>query len=255
MAADALIPFLSVMAVATYFQTVTGFGLGMIVMGAASSLDLATVGSVAAVVNLVSLVNSAVALPGTLHHVDRRIAWAATLGILPSTIAGVLLLDYLSSAASDLLRLLLGAAIVYGGLTFALRPAPLAHRSGSGAFFVSGVFGGLLGGLFGVTGPPLIFQAYRQPMSLVEIRSMLLLVFTIGAIARTLFTAVQGQLTAGIWLQSALAVPVVALAALAGRRYPPPFAPDTMRRIAFMVLIGIGGYLVLSTLPGVSMRA
>ncbi|TCP10569.1 putative membrane protein YfcA [Crenobacter luteus] len=248
MSADTLLPFLALMAVASYFQTVTGFGLGMIVMGATSSLGLAPLASVAAVVSLVTLANSAVALPGRLHHVDWRAVRAASAGILPSIVAGVLLLDYLSNAAADLLQLLLGAVIVYGGLSAALRPAPLARRSGDGSFFVSGVFGGLLSGLFGVSGPPLIFQFYRQPMSLLEIRCVLILIFTVTSSTRTLFTAWQGQLTADIWWQSALAVPAVALATVAGRRWPPPFSAPTTRRLAFATLILIGCHLMLPTL-------
>ena len=40
---------------------------------------------------------------------------AATLGLLPSVVAGALLLDYLDQRAADLLQLLLGAVILYGG--------------------------------------------------------------------------------------------------------------------------------------------
>ncbi|AXK37945.1 sulfite exporter TauE/SafE family protein [Crenobacter cavernae] len=248
MTGEMLLPFLALMGVASYFQTVTGFGLGMIVMGATSGLNLAPVASVAAVVSLVTLANSAVALPGKLHHIDWRAVRAATFGILPSIVAGVLLLDYLSSAASDLLQLLLGAVILYGGLGSALRPAPLKERSGDGSFFVSGVFGGLLSGMFGVSGPPLIFQFYRQPMTLVEIRCVLILVFTVTSSTRTLFTAYQGQLTADIWMQSALAVPVVALATIAARRYPPPLSATTTRRVAFIVLMLIGCHLMFPAL-------
>ena len=43
MSFDTLLPLLAVIALATYFQTVTGFGLGMIVMGATSGLGLGSV--------------------------------------------------------------------------------------------------------------------------------------------------------------------------------------------------------------------
>lgn len=60
----ALLGTLAIMGVAGYLHTVTGFGLGMIVMGAAGGLGIASVPVLAAVVSLVTLVNSAVALPG-----------------------------------------------------------------------------------------------------------------------------------------------------------------------------------------------
>src|ERR1700755_9345 len=137
-----LLPLLALMGVASYFQTITGFGLSMIVIGAASGLDLGAVTRLAALLSLVTLANSATALPGKLHHIDWRAVGAATLGILPSVVAGVLVLDLWSNAASGVLQLLLGAVVLYGGLSAALRPAPLACRSGNRSFFVSGVFGG-----------------------------------------------------------------------------------------------------------------
>jgi uncharacterized membrane protein YfcA len=250
MTLDHLVPLLALMGAASYFQTVTGFGLGMIVMGATSGLDLAPVATVATLVSLVTLANSAVALPGKMHHIDWRAVGAATLGILPSVVVGVLILDYLSSAASGILQVLLGAVVLYGGLSAALRPAPLQRRSGDRSFFVSGIFGGLLSGMFGVSGPPLIFQFYRQPLSLVEIRCALILVFTATSVTRTLFSAWQGQLGADIWLQAALAVPVVAVATIAARRFPPPLSGVATRRVAFGVLVVIGGYLMLPGLIG-----
>ncbi|QOT80579.1 sulfite exporter TauE/SafE family protein [Cupriavidus basilensis] len=245
MSAEHLLPLLALMGAASYFQTVTGFGLGMIVMGATSGLDLAPVATVATLVSLVTLANSAVALPGKLHHIDWRAVGAATLGILPSVVVGVLILDYLSSAAAGILQWLLGAVVLYGGVSAALRPAPLPRRSGNRSFFVSGILGGLLSGMFGVSGPPLIFQFYRQPLSLVEIRCALILVFTATSVTRTLFSAWQGQLSAEIWMQAALAVPVVALTTMAARRFPPPLSAVATRRIAFGVLVVMGGYLML----------
>ncbi|KDR37697.1 membrane protein [Caballeronia glathei] len=241
---------LALMGAASYFQTVTGFGLGMIVIGTASGLNLAPVASVAALVSLVTLANSAVALPGKLHHIDWRAVGAATLGLLPSVVAGVLLLDYLSGRASGILQFLLGAVVLYGGLSAALRPAPLAQRSGDRSFFMSGVFGGLLSGMFGVSGPPLVFQIYRQPLSLVQIRCALIVLFAATALIRTLFSAWHGQLGREVWTQAVLAVPVVALATVAARRYPPPLSGVTTRRIAFGVLVLIGCYLTVSAVIG-----
>ncbi len=61
--------FLIVVGFAVYFQTVTGFGMGLIVMGLAGGLAVAPLPIVAAVVSLMTLANCAVALPGRLHHV------------------------------------------------------------------------------------------------------------------------------------------------------------------------------------------
>lgn len=177
MTADKLAILIALIGAGSYFQTVTGFGLGMIVMGATSGFGLAPLATVATLMSIVSLANGATALPGRLHHIDWRAVGAATLGILPSVVAGVVLLECLSRSAADLLQLILGAVVLYGGVSAALRPTPLDVRSDNRSFFMSGVFGGLLSGLFGVSGPPLIFQFYRQPLTLVQIRCALIVLF------------------------------------------------------------------------------
>lgn len=245
---DLLVALLAVIALGTYFQTVTGFGLGMIVMGATSGFDLAPIGLVAAVVSFVTLVNSGVALPGKLQHIDWRAALPVLAGVLPSVVIGVLLLEYLSTEASDLLQLLLGATIIGSGIIFVLRPTPLPTRSSGVTFFISGFFSGLFGGLFGMAGPPVIFHFYRQPYELVVVRNMLLLVFAFTSGTRTLFVATRDVLTADVWLLTAVAIPLVAVATMVGRRYPPPLSPTAMRRIAFGVLVAIGVSLVIPPL-------
>lgn len=246
MSTETIAALLAVIAIASYFQTVTGFGLGMIVMGVTSGFDLAPIALVATLVSLVTLVNSGVALRGRLHHIDRRAAVAVLLGALPSIAVGLLLLDYLSSTASNLLQMLLGMAIAYSGIVFALRPTRLAARSPDSSFFISGLASGLFGGLFGMAGPPVIFHFYRQPFELVAVRSMLLLVFAFTAATRTIFVAYEGMLTTEVWLVAAVTLPLVALSTVLGRRYPPPWSAPTMRRIAFSVLIFIGVGLFLS---------
>ncbi|VVD72473.1 membrane protein [Pandoraea cepalis] len=244
----AYLPLMLLLGFATYFQTVTGFGLGMIVLGGASGFGLAPVASVAILVSLVTLINSALALPGTLHHIDWRAVGAATLGILPSVVVGVLLFDYLNGTASNALHLLLGAVVLYGGIGSALRPAPKTERSGDTGFFLSGIFGGLLSGMFGISGPPLIFYFYRQPLTLVQIRCALILLFAVTASIRTLYSAFAGQLPASMIWQAVVALPVVTFATLFARRYPPPLSSVTTRRLAFLTLILLGTHLMVSAL-------
>ncbi len=245
---ETTLALLAVIAVGTYFQTVTGFGLGMIVMGMTSGFDLAPIALVAAIISLVTLTNSAVALPGKLHHIDWSAARWVLLGVMPSTVAGVLLLEYMSATAATLLQLLLGATILYSGVVFMLRPTPHSTRSSGQSFFFCGFLSGLFGGLFGMAGPPVIFHFYRQPFDLETVRNMLLLTFAFTSGTRTIFAGTQGTFTPEVWVLIGLTVPLVTLATLAGRRYPPPFAPTTMRRIAFAVLVVIGGGLIAEVL-------
>lgn len=246
MSIEVLLSFVAIAAIAGYFQTVMGFGLGMIVMGATSGLAIAPVAAVAAVVSLMTLANSAIALPGKFGHLDHRIILAVIIGILPATAFGVLLLDVLSANAASLLRIALGVVVLCGGFSLVLRPRQRKTLSSKMSFFASGVLSGLCGGLFGIAGPPVIYQCYRQPMPLVAIRNMLILLFAVTSGMRTLFVALRGQLDAEILILTAWAIPAVALATYIGRRWPPSLPPLVMRRIAFATLMLIGCGLIIS---------
>lgn len=250
MSLEVPLAFLIIACLAGYFQTVTGFGLGMIVMGATSGLAIAPVSTVAAVISLMTLINSLVALHGRLHHVHWPSVRAATLGILPSIVVGVLLLDYLSDTASTALSVLLGLVIFYGGCSLLLRPRPQPQIASPGSFVLFGSFSGLLGGLFSIAGPPLIYHCYRQPLELIRIRSMLIMLFAVTAGVRTLFLISQGRMTGEILELTAWAIPAVALATYLGRRWPPPLSARAMRRVVFMLLMLIGVSLIGSAVLG-----
>ena len=127
MTADKLAILIAVIGAGSYFQTVTGFSLDDR-DGRDKRLQPAPLATVATLMSVVSLANGATALPGRLHHIDWRAVGAATLGILPSVVAGVLLLECLSRSAADLLQLILGAVVLYGGLERGAA-ADAAHRA------------------------------------------------------------------------------------------------------------------------------
>ena len=102
---------LLIIGIGTYFQTVTGFGLAMIVIGINSAAGLTDMPFIASVVSLVSLVNSGVALPRHLHHIDWRLANTTLLGVIPASILGVVLLNFLNTQATSILELLLGCVM------------------------------------------------------------------------------------------------------------------------------------------------
>ena len=247
-----LILFLTIIALATYFQTVTGFGMGMIVMGVANGLGLFTVATIAATISLLSLVNCAVAMHGTLNHINWRTTRLVVYGIAPSVICGVLLLNNLGSSSSNFVKLLLGCIIIYSGLSLVLKITTNHRPLSNLSYFLSGLFSGIFSGMFGISGPPLVYQFYRQKIDLATIRYSLIFLFSITAGIRTLFVATQGGLTAEVLTLSFFSLPVVALATFLAKKYPPPFRYQTLRRISCLMLIVIGLSLVISAVQKIT---
>ncbi|WP_271270903.1 sulfite exporter TauE/SafE family protein [Aliamphritea hakodatensis] len=242
-----LLVFTGIIAFATYVQTVTGFALGMIVMGTVTAINLVPIAFTAVVISAVTLINGLFALKGNLRAVDWRKVMLTTAGILPGVIAGLVLLDYMSEEFSELLQLLLGITIILGGLMIMLKPQPLEKPSPDLAFTASGATAGFLAGLFSMAGPPLVYLFYRQPFELLTIRLCLMTIFLSSSVARTAIVGIQGGLTWDMLVYSVLCIPVVMFFTWIGKRYPPPLTTPNMRRLAFFLLIIIGVSLVIST--------
>ena len=195
---------------------------------------------------MMMLANGTIALKGKVDAIDRPALAYALIGLLPALILGVFLLTYLSRDFARVLQGVLGAAIFLGGVFIMAKPDPLNMRSGNLAFSFAGATAGLLGGLFSIAGPPLVYQYYRQPFSLENIRLSLLAIFLIMNIGRLVVLAAQGELTFDMLWVGLLCVPAVSFATLAGRRWPPLVSDNTMRRIAFLLLVVIGVSLMLT---------
>ena len=238
--------FLLIAGFAGYFQTVTGFGLGMLVMGLVGGMGVLPMTSVVAVISLMTLVNCAIALPGRLHFVNWPTVLAVLLGLLPSLVLGVWLLNYLSVSASVAMQMLLGVVIVYGGLALLIKPRYQQKISSPRSFTLFSSVSGLFGGLFEIAGPPLIYHYYRQPLAINCIRHTLLLLFGLASGARTGLVISTGQMTTDIVLLTAWALPAVVIGTWLGRRWAPPLSVQAMRRLVCLVLLLIGLSLIIA---------
>ena len=233
---------LAIIALGTYFQTITGFGLGIIVIGLVTGLNLASLAFIATVISLTSIINGCAALQGRWQRLSPVVSIWTLAGIVPSTIAGTMLLTYLSQEANNMLKLLLGLLIIFSGLSAMRRPKPQAELSRKSTFFIYGFISGLCGGLFGMPGPPIILLFYRQPLDYAQIRNLLLLMFTLTAVVRTLYEAGIGTMGWDAVYLSLIALPLVTGLTLLVRRLPAPLSAEGIRKLSFysLLLIGLG---------------
>lgn len=222
---------------AAYVQTLTGFALGLLMMGGIGLLGLIPLPDAAVMVGILTLVNAS----QVLRKGWRDVAWPEfRLIIGPSLVlllAGYLLLEYLAGTNLNGLRLALGLVIILASIQLSLQPHPQAERSPPLAFMVAGALGGFLGGMFSTAGPPLIYHLYRQPLSAASIRETLVLVFGINAVLRLALVGATGNIPHGAVWWSLLAIPVVMALTYAAKRWPPPLSPLAMRRVAFSLLL------------------
>ena len=97
--------------------------------------------------------------------------------------------------------------------------------------------------MFAVGGPVMAYHAYRQPMALANVRATLAVVFVVGNVARTIAVGSTGGLTVSIWVLFAAGLPVVFVFTALGRRFPPAVTDRTMRRLACLLVVLVGGFV------------
>ncbi len=243
-----LVSFAAIVLFGTYFQSVTGFAMGMIITAAAGGSMLLPLPVLTATVSLLSLLNVLLALRGEWRQIELRLFVPLALGQLPGIALGLWLLLTLDAQAQHWLYLLLGLFIVLGSVSMIVRPIPRKSLSAPAASVFAGLSGGVVGGMFSASGPVMGWFNYRQPCPVRAIRATLFACFMITTSVRTLLVGAQGGLTLMIWQLVGLALPLVVVGTWLGRNYPPNLSEVRMKQIAFVSLFLMGLAIVVQAL-------
>lgn len=243
-----LIGFLLCVVVAAYAQTLTGFALGLILLSIATAFDLASISDAANTAMVLSLISAY-----SFFRVDRRpppwrLIRPALISSLCSVVLGVALLLWLSTNAAQSLKIVLGVVITGCAVALALQKQPKKAISSPIGFGIAGSLSGLLGGLFGTSGPPIVYFLCRQPLDSDIIRRALLVIFASNAFLRLVAVIVSGNFTARALLLCVLSVPIVHIVTTFTARRPPPVSAATMKIVISSLLALSGVLLMLSGL-------
>jgi len=237
--------FFACAALATTVQTLTGFAMGLVLLGLVGALHIVPLTDAANVASVLAIANAWIVLRGPNGMYDRP-AWRDTLvGSLAGVVIGVALLHWLSGSVVSVLRVLLGLTILACAVLLLMQTRPLPERSSRRSFGVYGLVAGLMSGLFSTAGPPLVYQFYRQPMPLAAIRQTLSAVFACNAVLRIVLVVSTGQFSLHALGLSVLTLPLVLGLTAWLSRHPPKWSPRLVRNLACALLIFTGAGLVL----------
>ncbi len=238
--------FLAAVFIGSYVQAVAGFAMGMIIVAVVGGLRLLDVPTLGAVVSLLTILNVVLALRGQTHFVHRRLFKWLALGQVPAIYFGLQFMTWLDGNTRWLLEVCLGVFITVGGLSMSLKPHPWRRESGAWAAWLTGISGGLVGGMFSASGPVLGWFGYSQPLKLVTIRATLLACFALTTVTRTALVGVHGGLTESVFGYALAAFPVVVVGTWLGNNFAPPVAEQAIKRMAFVLLLLMGVWILTS---------
>jgi len=221
-----------------------GFGSGLIAVGALAFV-LPELRDVIVVLLLVNLPAEAYVVISSWRH----ISWRGVLLVMAGVAAGIPLGTWLLSAGDlGALLTLLGVVMVVVGGVFLLTPDRPPRPVPAWTAPPVGLLSGVLTGLFGTGGPPLIFYYQLRGADKSAFRGTLMAIFLLMTVVRVPSYAVFGLITAPrLWSSLAL-VPAAILGAFVGNRIHLRIDEATFRRLVSLGLVAIGIMLLARSL-------
>ena len=240
--------FLLIVAFAAVTQTITGFAMGLIIVAATAALDLLSILEVTAIISIISMTNTWLVLRQSRRGINTRLLLFISIGLLPSLGAGFIFLDQFGQRLDHFLKTGLGLMVMTAGLFMMLKPAQWPTPSSNPAAICVGLLGGFFGGLYSAAGAPIAYFLYRQPETVATIRLTLLAVFFLSTFSRAMMGGFYGHFTEAVLLKTALALPLVILITMGLQRQLARIPDQWVRRLVFIILQGVGAWLVIQPL-------
>jgi uncharacterized membrane protein YfcA len=219
---------------AAFTQSLSGFGLALVAMALLPlviSLQIAT--------PLVALV--AVAIEGVLiiryrQALEVRDIWRVVLAALIGIPLGTLWL----SRVNERLALSILGLVIAGYAVYALTGARLPHLVHPVWAYLAGLIGGLLGGAYNTSGPPVIVYADCRGWPRETFKSNLQGYFIVSSTVVLLSHASIGNLTMPVWRLFWSSLPFLAVGLLAGFILDHWLKPEAFRRLVLLLVIIMG---------------
>jgi len=230
----------AVMLLAELIYVLFGFGAGLVAVGVLALI----MPDVRDIVVLLLLVNLPVEL-SVVGPAWRDIRWRAIgvvcLGIAVGVPLGTLILRW---GEPTLLLTLLGGVLVVAGSVFLAVPRgrPIRWRPWSAA--PVGLVSGVLAGLFGTGGPPLVLYYQLSGTAKTVFRNSLMAIFLVVTLVRVPSYLASGLITWPRFFSALAVAPAVALGAWLGHRIHLEVSEVAFRKLVSTALVAIGGLLL-----------
>lgn len=225
---------------AAFVQRVSGFGFGIFIMTVLPYL-LPSYGEATTLSGLLAMVTSVIIVARTWQH----ICWRRLLPILVTfLVVSFFAVRFVAYADGGLLRRALGCVLIFASVWFmwlkdrVKLPTTLPVQVGMGTL------SGVMGGLFGMQGPPAVLYFVATNSTKESYIAMAQTYFLVGNLAMTFFRAHCGLLTPVVMTSWCWAVPAVIvgtwIGSLAFRRISLP-----VLRMIIYIYMAVSGVVAL----------
>jgi len=223
---------------AAFTQSLSGFGLALVSMALLPSiigLNMAT-----PLVALVAVAIESVLLLRYRESLDVRAIWRVVLAAVIGTPLGVVFL----SRVDETLALSILGFVISGYALYALFGFKLPRLEGSFWAYFAGLVGGLLGGAYNTSGPPVILYADCRHWQPDVFKSNLQGYFIISSLTVMVSHLLNGNITLQVWKTFWWVLPFIGAGLLAGLGLDRWLNPVIFRRVVLVLLVLMGIRLI-----------
>jgi len=224
---------------ASFVQRTTGFGFGIFIM-TMLPFFVPTYGEATALSGILAMTTSAV----IVWRMHRYITWQRLWPILLTfVVVSTVAIFVLTRIEDHVLRKILGVALVLISIYFSLFSQRIQLPTTKKVQVGAGTLSGLMGGFFGMQGPPAVLYFIQSERTKEQYMAMAQTYFLIGNMMMTIVRAYNGFLTPTVLTDYLYGLGGVIIGTLLGN-YVFKHIPNRLFRYIVYAYIGISGVII-----------
>lgn len=225
---------------AAFVQRTTGFGFGIFIMTILPHM-MPSYGEATALSGMLAMITSAIIVWKTWRHIE----WRKLLPILiVFLLVSWLAIEFLSIMRRDMLNDILGVTLILASLYFLFLNNRLTVKPSIPVQVSLGTLSGLMGGFFGMQGPPAVLYFLAVSDSKEKYIAIAQTYFLVGNIVMTLYRINAGFISNTVITNWLIATPAVILGTWIGSIVYRKLKMPMLRKCVY-IYIGISGLLAL----------
>jgi uncharacterized membrane protein YfcA len=228
-------------AIAQAVYVLFGFGAGLIAVGT-MALFMPQVTDVVVMLMLISLPAEISVVARARRQIAWRGVWMVCLGLAVGVVVGTRILRF---GEPRMLLTVLAAALIVASMAFLLMPSRRAVAWPGWSRPAVGLFSGVLAGLFGTGGPPLILYFRLSGANKAAFRGNLMAIFLLTTAVRLPAYALEGLITVPRLRSALVLLPAALLGGWLGHRVHLEISEVRFRQWVSVALCAIGILLLL----------
>ena len=219
---------------AVFTQSLSGFGSALVAMALLPGIIGIKVAT--PLVAIVALILEVVLIIRYRQALDIKAIWRVILAALIGTPLGV----YFLSNVNEQISMALLGVVITGYAVYALLGLNMPRLQQPIWAYLAGLFGGLLGGAYNTSGPPVILYADCRRWPPDEFKSNLQGYFVVSSVAVVASHILNGNLTSQVWHLFWWTMPFIVIGLVIGLSVDRWLNPVLFRKIVLTLLIVMG---------------